>query len=630
MCGFAASIDLERKGRAIPWALDRLRHRGPDGDGVMQEANGNVVLEHCRLAIIDPANREADQPFADPSGRWTIVYNGEIFNYREIRTKLEQAGVSFRTQSDTEVVLLGFIHEGDRILERLRGMFAFVIFDKQTNEVFAARDPIGVKPFYYMEGDGMFVACSEVRPLLQYPGFRPTFDPAGVVEFLAFGDNPGEGTLVDGVRKLLPGHCIHIRNRVLTVSEYWDALASSPEHRSVDGATKELLSMLDGAVGAALVSDVPVGLMLSGGIDSSAIAALAVRHLAPSTLTAYSVAFGRPDDESYVAARLAGDLGIGHRVLQVSEEEIRGEFDDWLDDLDYPAGNPTWIALSFIARAARTDGIKVLLSGDGADELFGGYNRWMKYLRFHDRWWSPTPVVARRLIGVTTRRWARGLGGDIARRASRGGGLFVPSRPFHDDLLDRCLGPVGRAAAVEQPPESGIEHLRREFDARRPGADYLTWMAFVSLKTKLVEDFLQRLDKMGMRHSVEGRVPFLDPDIARWVLSTPQKTLVPAFRQKALLREAVAPVLPEYVLTRPKQGFCPPVGSWCERLLLDRPLVRASPLFEGGLLDPDAVENLRRRASDFAFPLWAVGVLVEWSQRNLGSAEVATIEVAAA
>jgi asparagine synthase (glutamine-hydrolysing) len=630
MCGFAASIDLECKGRAIPWALDRLRHRGPDGEGVMREANGNVVLEHCRLAIIDPANREANQPFADPSGRWTIVYNGEIFNYREIRIALERAGVSFRTQSDTEVVLLGFIHEGDRILERLRGMFAFVIFDRQSNDVFAARDPIGVKPFYYMEADGVFVACSELRPLLAYPGFRPTLDPVGVVEFLAFGGNPGQGTLVDGVRKLLPGHCMHIRNRRVMVSEYWDALASEPVRRSPDGAARELLSMLDAAVGAALVSDVPVGLMLSGGIDSSAIAALAARHVAPSKLTAYSVAFGRPDDESDVAVRLAGDLGLKHRVLRVSEEEIRGGFEGWLDDLDYPAGNPTWIALSFIARAARTDGVKVLLSGDGADELFGGYNRWMKYLRFHDWLWSPTPAFARRLAGAATRHWARGLGGDIARRASSGGGLFVPSRPFHDDLLERCLGPVGRATVLEHPPESGIEHLRREFDARRPDADYLVWMSYVSLKTKLVEDFLQRLDKMGMRHSVEGRVPFLDPAITQWALATPQEMMVPGFRQKALLRDAVSSVLPAYVLARPKQGFCPPVGSWCEQLLLDRPVARASPLFEGGLLNAEAVEHLRRRASDFAFPLWAVGVLVEWSQRNLGSAEVAMPEVAAA
>ena len=162
------------------------------------------------------------------------------------------------------------------------------------------------------------------------------------------------------------------------------------------------------------------------------------------------------------------------------------------------------------------------------------------------------------------------------------------------------------------------------------GADYLAWMAYVSLKTKLVEDFLQRLDRMGMRHSVEGRVPFLEPDIAQWALATPQKAIVPGFRQKALLRSAVAPVLPEYVLSRPKQGFCPPVGSWCERLLLDRPLARTSPLVEGGLLDFDAVESLRRRPSHFAFPLWTLGVLVEWSQRNLPSAQIAALEVEAA
>jgi asparagine synthase (glutamine-hydrolysing) len=615
MCGFAVSIDLARKGRAVPWALDLLEHRGPDGSGTLVESDRSAVLEHRRLAIIDPDNREADQPFNDPSGRWTIVYNGEIFNYRQLRAELERVGVSFRTRSDTEVVLLGFIHYGKGVLDRLRGMFAFVIFDRASHGVFAARDPIGVKPFYYVDRDGMFVACSELRPLLAYPGLRPTLDPAAVVEFLSFGDNPGEETLVKGVKKLLPGHCVETRDHRVAITEYWDALTPMPPS-SGDGAT-ELLSMLESAVDEALVSDVPVGIMLSGGIDSSAMTALATRHVDPSTLTAYSVAFGRPDDEVDVAARLTQDLGVRHRVLFLSEDEIVREFDTFLDHVDYPSGNPTWIALSFIAQAACADGIKVLLSGDGADELFGGYNRWMKYLRFHDWIWSRIPTRGRRVAGSATRRWARGLGGDIARRASTGDGLFVPSRPFHDDLLARCLGPVGLAAASQRPPETRIHALREEFDGRRPDADYLSWMSYVSLKTKLVEDFLQRLDKMGMRHSVEGRVPFLEPDIARWALATPQETVVPGFRQKALLRRAVAPVLPEYVLRRAKQGFCPPVGSWCQRLLRDRSRQRLGPLFEAGLLDARGIDELRRHPARSPFALWTAEMLVDWTSRNL-------------
>ena len=615
MCGIAVSVDLRGAGRAVPWALDHMQHRGPDGSGVVRAPNGNVALEHRRLAIIDPENREADQPFSDPSGRWTIVYNGEVFNYKEIRTGLERDGVAFRTDSDTEVILLGFIHEGEGILERLRGMFAFVIWDRETGECFAARDQVGVKPFYYFVSDEVFVACSEVRPLLLYPGFRPTLDPDGVVEFLAFGNSLGEGTVVEGVRKLAPGHCLRIRDGRLSIREYWDYLPPEEDSRPGAAPLSELSDLVDDAVAASLVSDVPLGLMLSGGIDSSAIAAIAARHVDPSELTAYSVAFGQPDDEANAAARLARDLGIRHREIRVSKDEVGEQFATWLENLDYPSANPTWVASWFIARAAHEDGIKVLISGDGADELFGGYNRWMKYLSFHDRFWARTPRSARQLGGRVARRWATGLSGDIARRAAGGGGLFVPSRPFHDDVLQRCLGETGRAAARAAPPESSIEALRRQFDERLPNGDYLAWMSYVTLRTKVVEDFLGRLDKMGMRHSMEGRVPLLDSRLARWAVPVPQSLKVPKLRQKSLLRDAVEPLLPDYVMNRPKQGFCPPVISWAEELLLGNGGPVKGPLVESGLVRPDAASGLMSAHADATFAPWTLGVLEEWTNR---------------
>jgi asparagine synthase (glutamine-hydrolysing) len=622
MCGIALTLDLERRGRARPWALELLRHRGPDGEGVVKDEGGNAVLEHTRLAIIDPANAEANQPFDDPSGRWSLTYNGEIFNYLEIRRALEQAGVKLRTRSDTEVVLLGFIREREQILERLRGMFAFAILDRETGDVFAARDPIGVKPFHYVVSNGVFAASSELRPLLVHPSFTPSFDPVGLVEFLAFGDNPGERTIVTGVRKLLPGHYMWIRDGRVTIEQYWDAGAAE-DRADDDAAPDHLLARLDDAVKAALVSDVPLGLMLSGGIDSSTIAALAVRHVSPDELTAYSVGFGRSDDEVPVAARFAGELGMRHRVVDVTEELVRDAFDEWLDDLDYPSGNPTWIASSFLASAVRDDGIKVLLSGDGGDELFGGYSRWMKYLRFHDQVWTRTPKLARRVAGSATRPLLRGLAGDIARRAGEGAGLFVPSRPLHDAELRRSLGPAGRAAAATSPPERRIEQLRAQFDERFPRADYLAWMSYVALKTKVPEDFLQRLDRMGMRHSVEGRVPLLDAGLAQWALRLPQELKAPDFRQKALLRTSVARLLPEYILVRPKQGFCPPVASWCQKLLEGRPSGEDGPLFESGILRARGGPSVSSGGS--AFGSWAMAMLLEWSNRHMSTANVSDL-----
>jgi asparagine synthase (glutamine-hydrolysing) len=210
-----------------------------------------------------------------------------------------------------------------------------------------------------------------------------------------------------------------------------------------------------------------------------------------------------------------------------------------------------------------------------------------------------------------------GLAGDIARRAREGGDLFVGSRPFHDDDLRRALGSVGREAAAEFPPERGVEALRRRFDERMPDGDYLAWMSYVSFKTHLVEDYLQRLDKMGMQHSVEGRVPLLDAGLARWAFGLPQELKVHGFRQKALFRAAVTPLLPHYIVDRPKQGFCPPVATWAEQLLHERVDVARGPLVEAGLIDGKSTADLARNGQGDSFAAWALGTLSAWSEQNL-------------
>jgi asparagine synthase (glutamine-hydrolysing) len=592
-----------------------MRHRGPDAEGTLIVSEDGLVFESCRLAIIDPTNEEADQPFADPTGRWTLVYNGELFNFRELRRELESRGATFRTNSDTEVLLESLILDGEAALSQLRGMFGFALWDNHRRELFAGRDQIGVKPFYYTFSDGLFVAASELRTILAHPRVRAQLDPASVVEYLAFGYVAGDRTLVDGVRKLPPGYALKLRDGRLDVFEYWDVL---PVETREDGPIEEQLgNQLEAAVSTSLVSDVPVSLMLSGGLDSSTIAVLASRLQDPGTLTAYSVSFGLPNDESKAAARLASDLGLRNREIRLTKDDIRDEFGAWLDSLDVPTANPTWIAVSAIARAANADGIKVLLSGDGGDELFGGYNRWMTYLRFHDRFWARIPGPLRRVGGSLMRPLLTGLPGDIARRASEGGDLFVNSRPFHDDDLHRCLGPIALDAAVARPPEESVVGLRERFDERFPGADYLAWMSYAALKTDLVEDYLVRLDTMGMRHGVEGRVPLLDPVLARWAMAVPQREKVDAYRQKALFRRAVCPILPQYVTNRPKQGFCPPVAAWAQELMTEQ-LHGLSALVDAGLVAPAAVRRLKRDGSTGAsFGLWGLGTLAAWCEKNL-------------
>jgi asparagine synthase (glutamine-hydrolysing) len=621
MCGLGVTVAPDDAARVDTWALPLLRHRGPDGEGVVRDPDRGAVLEHCRLAIIDPDNPSAGQPFSDPSGRWVLVYNGELFNFRELRAELERRGAPFTTQSDTEVVLNAFILDGLEACRRFRGMFAFVVFDRETGDLFAARDQMGVKPLYWALRDGVFVAASEMRAMLRHPMLKSRLHVPGVIEYLAFGHTVHERTIVEDVRKLPPGHALTLRNGRVEVREYWDVLppGGAPDAAPrADGAPEdELLRLLEEAVRAALVSDVPVSLMLSGGLDSSAIAALAARHVDPRELTAYSVSFGLPTDESSAAARLAGDLGMKHRELLLSEVELTRAFDAWLSGMDVPSANPTWIAVSHIARAVHSDGVKVLLSGDGGDELFGGYDRWMAYLRFHEWIWKRTPRAAKRLGGRAARPLVGGLAGDIARRARDGGELFVGSRPFHDDALQRYLGPIGKEAAAAFPPEQGVSALRRRFDERMPGGDYLAWMSYASLKTHLVDDYLARLDKLGMQESVEGRVPLLDPVLARWAFTLPQEVKVPGFRQKALFRRAVDDLLPDYITERPKQGFCPPVGAWSASLLADR-MNGASALVDEGVVAPDATSRLRTNGSTGeSFALWTLGTLMLWCESNL-------------
>jgi asparagine synthase (glutamine-hydrolysing) len=620
MCGIAASLFVDDLTTApAGWAIPFMRHRGPDGEGVLRGAPGHPSLEHCRLAIIDPDNRESDQPFSDPSGRWTIAYNGELFNYRELRRDLIERGARFRTDSDTEVVLNALVLDGPEALKCFRGMFALLLWDAETRVLLAARDQIGVKPLYYTVSQGTFVAASELRTLIAHPAVKPELDPSNVVEYLSFGFVAGAGTLLDGVFKLEPGHFLLVKDGSVHATEYWDVLSAGQttqpnERDSLD----QLRHTLDTAVAGALVSDVPVSLMLSGGLDSSAIAALAAKHVSAADLTAYSVSFGLPTDESAIAARLAADLGIHHREILLTRESLAEGFDEWLADMDLPSANPTWIAVSSIAAAVAGDGNKVLLGGDGADELFGGYNRWMTYLRFHDRYWSRLPAVGRRVIGLGAHPFARGLAGDIARRARDGGQLFVGSRPFHDDDLRRCLGPVAHEAARQRAPEAHIDALRKQFDKRRPAGDQLAWMSYVALRTDLVEDYLVRLDTMGMRHSVEGRVPLLDVDLVELAFSLSQSAKVgPRYEQKALYRQAVSSFLPLYITDRPKQGFCPPVADWASSLLRSR-VASPARLIDRGLLKADAVDALSDRGSVKAsFALWALGTLSVWCDTNL-------------
>jgi asparagine synthase (glutamine-hydrolysing) len=618
MCGIAAAVDTERPERARPWALGALRHRGPDGEGIA--GFPGAALEHCRLAIIDPENRQANQPFTDASGRWTLIYNGELFNYRELRLELSKQGVRFRTDCDTEVVLACLIRYGPGSLRRFRGMFALAVWDNERRELLAARDHVGVKPLYYFCTGSLLLIASEVRPFLQHPEVPRRLDTKRAFEFLAFGHSFGDSTIVDGIMKLEPGHFLRYRGGKLRVERFWDALpVGTGTLGGQELAAEDLAEVVASSIQASVTSDVPIGLMLSGGIDSTAIAVHVARFCRPDDVTSYSVGFGLPDDETSAASRLAAELGFRHRVISLSNKEFESELDPWVRGLDYPTANPTALAVSAIARAAQRDGVKVLLSGDGGDELFGGYTRWMKYLRAHDWVWSRIPPRALRAGGRLAAHGARGLGADIATRAATGREFFVPSRPFHDDLLKQCVAsgvPPNLANAIAY---SSFDEVRSRYEQLKSSGDYLSWMSYAALKTYLVNDYLQRLDTMGMQHSVEGRVPLLDPILVEHAFRIPQRSKVGHYKQKSLFRAAMDSQLPSYIKARPKQGFCPPIGGWAGQLRDtnggDRGL-----LWDAGLLHRDTWNTIASRGRDKPFATWTLAVLSAWVNKNLTDA----------
>ena len=460
----------------------------------------------------------------------------------------------------------------------------------------AARDQIGVKPLYYTVAGGAFVAASELRTLIAHPAVRPELDPAAVVEYLSFGFVAGTGTLLDGIFKLQPGHSLRVAGRRCThrrvLGRALGRADDQPNGRR--DSLEELRQTLDAAVSGSLVSDVPVSLMLSGGLDSSAIAALGhepcVRRRFDRLLGLVRSRDGRIDCRS----PSRGDLGIRHREILLTEESLAERLRQLARRHGSPLGEPD-LDRRVVHRCGggRRTGTRSCSAGDGADELFGGYNRWMTYLRFHDRYWS-APACDR---ASRDRTWDASVSHEVSPATSRAERATEGS----------CSSAAGRSTMTISVATSGLSHGKRlargrpsltstlfasGSTTRRPGGDQLAWMSYVALKTDLVEDYLVRLDTMGMRHSVEGRVPLLDVDLVELAFSLSQRAKVgPHYEQKALYRQAVSSFLPTYITDRPKQGFCPPVADWASSLLRSRVGDQLDSLTEG-LIAPDAVETL--------------------------------------
>jgi asparagine synthase (glutamine-hydrolysing) len=616
MCGFVGQ--LGPRPVDLGAAIASLRHRGPDDEGSLRTAAGAGFLDlgFRRLAILDlsPAGH---QPMQSDDGKLALVWNGEAYNFRALRRELEDLGARFRSQSDTEVVLRGYERWGDAVLHRLRGMFAFALWDGRRERLLLARDRVGIKPLYYALGEGSVAFGSELKALLAL-GRSRRLDPTALVEYLRYLHVLPPRTMFRDLRQLGAGERLVFERGTARVERWWDAVLR-PEPRDHETLVAELRAQLQTAVALHLESDVPLGAFLSGGLDSSTIAALATRS--GRRLRTFCMTFG-PGAEAYDerdhARAVAKHCGTEHVEIPV-EPSVTELLPQILRHFDEPFGNPTALLAWELSRKAR-EHVTVALAGDGGDELFLGYPRHAgaRLLELYER--SPFAVRSSiaRLIAPALPESTRGRHWPRRLREFLSAGTLPPAAAY-DEWVSTFTPPEIDQLLASREPQAASRSVASLF-ADAPAAAFRDQLGWVDVKSFLPGNLLAYTDRMSMAHGLEVRVPFCDHQLVERCLQVPFDQHAPHLRGKALLREAMRDLLPESTLRRGKLGFNPPMGLWLNREL--KPLVdeRLAPerLKREGLLEPSIVSKLiaehRSGKRDRSLHLWALLVLETWRE----------------
>ena len=566
MCGIAGFVGHGEAG-VLQRMAQRLAHRGPDGDGFLQERDAGVYLAHRRLAILDPAG--GHQPMTTQDGALSVVFNGQLYNFKELRFELEKLGARFVTDhSDTEVLLHGWRQWGEAMVERFNGMWALALYDREKKLLFCSRDRFGKKPFFYFHDAQNFIFASELLALREHPRTPSTLDEVALRKYFAYGYVPAPRTFFEGVKKLPGGHSLTLDLATMQARlvRYWRYRSEPCESRPAnaeDRWSEELLALLDAATARRLVADVPVGAFLSGGIDSSTVAALAMRHVGQDRLKTFSIGFEEASfDESAYASLVAQHIGAEHHVEKLSVQRALDILPDLTARLDEPIADASILPTYLLCRYARQH-VTVALGGDGADELFAGYDPFkaLRYARTYERF-VPRPLhraisllaarmpVSHRYMSFDFRvkRTLRGL--DHASRFW----LPVWMAPLAPDELAQLFG---KPVDLEEVFSEAIEVW--EHCASADPVDRATEF-YVNLY--LQDDILVKVDRASMLHSLEVRAPFLDIDVVNFARRLPADVKLRGGTTKWLLKRAVAPLLPPQISARRKQGFAIPTGSW--------------------------------------------------------------------
>jgi asparagine synthase (glutamine-hydrolysing) len=628
MCGIAGFIAREADPAALPRMLRQIAHRGPDGEGIWESAAGGagggawrVALGHRRLAIIDVEG--GVQPMGNEDGTVVITYNGEVYNFQALRAALEPRGHRFRTRSDTETIVHHYEQHGTGGVAALDGMFAFAIWDGGAERLMLARDRAGIKPLYYAElPSGGLVFASELTALLAHGGVDRALGAEGLASYFFSDYVQPPHTIVGAVKKLPPGHTlVWERGRLEAPRPFWQVPASGPAPaESDDTLARQLWEGIERSVEAQLISDVPVGIFLSGGIDSSLVAAAAVRRAGNrDRMKAFSIGFEDGTfDESNYARMVAEQLGVEHVTETLGEKNLLDVVDLALDKLDEPLADPSFIPTFLLAQLAAKH-VKVVIGGDGGDELWGGYPTY----RAHKLaavygvlpGWFRRGVVERAVAALPVDDRYQSLEWKLRRFTGRWDDARVARHLRWMSTIDLP------ELATAVPAARGL--LPATLGTRLPQTDdWLNQILALDFSTYMSGSVLTKVDRASMAHGLEVRPPLLDDALVDFAFSLPSRFKLRGRRGKYLLKQAARGQIPDAIIDRPKKGFAIPLAAWLRGPLAGRldAVIAESPLWDLGLVDQGVFAGWqaqhRARKADRSKPLWALYVLDRWLRRT--------------
>ncbi|UII23289.1 asparagine synthase (glutamine-hydrolyzing) [Fulvivirga ligni] len=631
MCGISGIYAFNLVGKVsminVAKATECLSNRGPDIQNLYNDSH--VALGHRRLSIIDPSP-EGNQPMYDASGRYVIIFNGEIFNYRELREELINTGVQFKSNTDTEVLLQLFIKKGKDCLSQLNGFFAFAIYDIEEKSLFIARDRMGIKPLYYLLDNDRFLFASEMKSIEAY-GIEKKIDYSALYTYLQLNYIPAPQTILKDVKKLKPGHYIELNSEVINITPFYSIPYNKNNFtkKDYDSQRKELGEILEKSVQKRLVADVPLGSFLSGGIDSSVIASLAAKH--KPDLHTFSIGYKDEKffDESSYASLVAKKIGTEHTIFSLTNEEMYSHLNDILDYIDEPFADSSAIAVYVLSKETRKHAT-VALSGDGADELFAGYNKHAAFYKILQGGskadlvkklgpvWKALPKSRSNSLTNLFRqldRFSTGMKLSSSERYWQWAG-YASENEVNDLLTNESQNAVDREKYLEAKQEL-LKHL--------PDNESINDILMTDMNMVLPDDMLTKVDRMSMANSLEVRVPFLDHEVVEFAFNLPDSSKINSQIRKRILQDTFKDILPKELYNRPKKGFEVPLLKWLRndmKSLITQDLLEDNFIKDQGIFDLKTVQKLKKKLfsnnpGDVHARIWSLIVFQWWYKRYM-------------